>query len=104
MDATTTTDTNTTTESSTITRTVATQSGNPFDTSLEENATLITENDGVAEFGQAYYIEIPLNEVEIQVEVDILEEIETMKEITIDVEVEVEVEEQSVVTSTAPAP
>ena len=104
--------------SSTVTLTQATQSGTPYDTSIYEN-TLKTENDGVAEPGEYYYVEVPvevdsemIDFVEVTVLTDGIEtisttyEVDAVVEVTVDTPVETtNVEDVAVsVSQTAPAP
>ena len=103
----------------TVTPTHATQTGTPYDTSLAENIANLTENDGIAEPGEYYYVEVPTQvdsemvefvettiltdgSVEVQTEY----EVDAVVEITVETPVETtNVEDVSVaVTRTAPAP
>ena len=103
---------------STVTLTQATQSGTPYDTSIYEN-TLKTENDGVAEPGEYYYVEVPvevesemIDFVEVTVLTDGIEtisttyEVDAVVEVTVDTPVETtNIEDVGVsVSQTAPAP
>ena len=103
----------------TVTLTQATQSGQAYDASLAENVANKTENDGVAELGEYYYVEIPTevdsemvgyveNTVMTERNVDVMTEyeVDAVVEITIETPVETtNVEDVSVaVTATAPAP
>ena len=51
--------TNSRSAANTVTLTQATASGALFDATLDENVANKTENDGVAELGEYYYVEIP---------------------------------------------
>ena len=112
---------NTTSKSTanTVTLTQATQTGIAYDTSLAENIANLTENDGIAEPGEYFYVEIPTEvdsgmvefvettiltdgSVEVQTEY----EVDAVVEITVETPVETtNVEDVAVaVTATAPAP
>ena len=103
----------------TVTLTQATQTGTPYDTSLAENIANLTENDGIAEPGEYYYVEVPTqvlsgvveyveNTVMTEgfVDADVEYEVDAVVEITVETPVETtNVEDVSVaVTRTAPAP
>jgi hypothetical protein len=101
--------------------TQATQSGQAYDASLAENIANKTENDGIAETGEYYYVEIP-TEVDSELIYDL--EITTMTidedsnskpweyeiDVLTDVTIEVPVQTTNIedvgiaVTATAPAP
>jgi hypothetical protein len=105
----------------TVTLTQATQSGQAFDASLAENIANKTENDGIAETGEYYYVEIP-TEVDSELIIDQVittmtrdedsnskpweYEIDVVTDVTIEVPVQTtNIEDVGVaVTATAPAP
>jgi hypothetical protein len=104
---------------STVTLTQATQSGQAYDATLAENIANKTENDGIAETGEFYYVVIPtevdsdvVDYVEVASQVDsfvennVVNEVEQVVEVTVQVPVETTVQEAVgvVTTSTAPAP
>jgi hypothetical protein len=113
--------TNSRSAANTVTLTQATQSGQAYDATLEENIANLTENDGIAETGEYYYVEIP-TEVDSELIYDL--EITTMTrnedanskpwdyeiDVVTDVTIEVPVQTTNVedvgiaVTSTGPAP
>ena len=104
---------------STVTLTQATASGQAYDASLAENIANKTENDGIAETGEYYYVQIDyetesgmvdydvvttMTDAEVQSEIDYT--VEKVVEITVDTPVETTNKEavSVLVTSTAPAP
>jgi hypothetical protein len=113
--------TNSRSASSTVTLTQATQSGQAYDATLPENIANKTENDGIAETGEFYYVEIP-TEVDSELIIDqafttmTLDEDSNSKpweyeiDVVTDITVEVPVQTTNVedvgvaVTATAPAP
>ena len=105
--------------SSTVTLTQATASGQAYDATLAENIANKTENDGIAETGEFYYVEIPtqvesgvVDFVEVTIMTDgvnttnVQYEVEEVVEITVDAAVETtNIEDVGVaVSQTAPAP
>ena len=105
--------------SSTVTLTQATVSGQAYDATLAENIANKTENDGIAETGEFYYVEIPTQvdsgvvdfvEVTIMTDgvdlIDVEYEVEQVVDITVDAAVETtNIEDVGVaVSQTAPAP
>ena len=99
--------------------TQATASGQVYDASLAENIANKTENDGIAETGEYYYVQIDyetesgmvdydvvttMTDVEVQSEIDYT--VDKVVEITVDTPVETTNKEavSVLVTSTAPAP
>ena len=105
--------------SSTVTLTQATVSGQAYDATLAENIANKTENDGIAETGEFYYVEIPTHvdsgvvdfvEVTIMTDgvdlIDVEYEVEQVVDITVDAAVETtNIEDVGVaVSQTAPAP
>ena len=99
--------------------TQATASGQAYDASLAENIANKTENDGIAETGEYYYVQIDyetesgmvdydvvttMTDAEVQSEIDYT--VEKVVEITVDTPVETTNKEavSVLVTSTAPAP
>ena len=105
--------------SSTVTLTQATVSGQAYDATLAENIANKTENDGIAETGEFYYVEIPtqvdsgvVDYVEVTIMTDgvnttnVQYEVEEVVEITVDAAVETtNIEDVGVaVSQTAPAP
>ena len=99
----------TTTESTTVTLTVASATGQAFDTTLDENISSTQVNDGIAELGEPYFVEIAIEpevtvEVEVEIETEIEAEIEAIVPVTVEIPTTVDIEQTSIVTTTQTAP